>query len=157
MLTTSETKSVLADYFEHGFGVGGLLEGGAKFGFVQELGDVRQRVEMFLKLALRHEEQHDEVHGLIVERIEINAFAGATQGADDFTDEIRAGVGDADAETDAGAHGGFALLDDGGDGVVMLGFNLARADEIFDQLVNGLPAVGSLQIGDDLLFRKNIA
>ena len=143
---------MLPDDFQHGFAVRGLFEGGAKFGFVEEFGDVRQSVKMFLKLTLRHEKQHDEIHGLIVERIEINAFARAAQGTDNFSDQVRARVRDADAEPNSRAHGRFPLLNHGGDGIVMLGFNFAGGDEIFNQLVDGLPTIGSLQIGDDLLF-----
>jgi len=148
---------MLANNLQHGFGVGGLFEGGAEFRFVQEFRDVREGVQVFLELTLRDEKEHDEIHRLIIERVEINTLARAAERADDFGDEIRAGVRDANAETDARAHGGFALFDHGGDGVVMLGFDFAGADEVFDQLVDRLPAVSRLQIGDDLLFRKNIA
>ena len=144
---------MLANDLEHGFGIGGLFEGGAEFGFVQEFCDVRERVQVFLKLTLRDEKEHDEIYRLIIERIEIHAFARAAERADDFTDEIRARVRDADAEPDASAHGGFALLDDGGDGVLVLGFDFASADEVLDQFINGLPAVSRLQISDDLLVR----
>ena len=143
---------MLTNNLEHGFGVGGLFERGAKFGFVQEFGDVRECVEVFLKLTLRDEKEHDEIHGLIVESVEVHALARAAQRADDFGDEVRAGVRDADAEPNAGAHGGFAFFDDGSDGIVMLGFYFAGADEVFDQLIDRLPAVGGLQIGDDLLL-----
>jgi len=44
-----------------------------KIGFVQEFGDVGQCVKVLLKLALRHEEQHDELHRLIVERVKAHA------------------------------------------------------------------------------------
>jgi len=44
-----------------------------------------------------------------------------------------------------------------GNGVVMLGFDLAGFDEIVDQLVNGLPTVCCLQVSDDLLFGQNVA
>ena len=96
---------MLLDDFKHGFGVGGLFEGLTKFGFMQELRDICQRVEMFLELTLRNEEEHDEIHRLIVERVEIDTLAGAAERADDFADQVRAGVGDADAEADARAHG----------------------------------------------------
>ena len=79
------------------------------------------------------------------------------QRADDFLDQIRGGVRDADAEADAGAHGGLALFDDGGDGVAVAGLDLAGGHQIADQFVNGLPAVGGAQIGDDLLFAQNVA
>src|SRR5579884_1031188 len=60
---------VFLDDLEHGACIGGFLERLAKFFFVQQLRDVRQRVQMLLELALRHEEQHDQVHRLIVQRL----------------------------------------------------------------------------------------
>ena len=62
----------------------------------------------------------DQIDGLIVQGVEIDALAGAAEGADDFGNEVRGSVRDADAETDAGAHGGLALFDDGGNGVAVL-------------------------------------
>ena len=87
----------------------------------------------------------------------LTPFLRAAQRADDFVDQIGRGVRNADAEADAGAHGGFALLDDGGDGVAMLGLDFAGGHEVVDQFINGLPAIGRLQIRDDLLFRQNVA
>ena len=66
--------SVFADDGEHGVGVGRFFERFAEISLVQKFGDVGERVEMFLKLTLRDEKEHDELHGLIVERIKINAF-----------------------------------------------------------------------------------
>ena len=60
--------ALLTDGLEHRVGIGGLFQGVAEFGFVEELGDVGESMEMFLKLTLRHQEQHDQVHRLIVER-----------------------------------------------------------------------------------------
>ena len=70
-----------------------------------------ERVEVFLKLTLGNEEEHDEVDRLIVERVEVDPFLRSPQRADDLVDQIgEAVVRNADAESDAGAHGGFALL-----------------------------------------------
>ena len=148
---------MLPNNLEHGIGVGSLFEGLAEIGFVQKLGNIRERVEMFLELPLWHQKQHDEIYRLIVQRIEIDSLARTTKRADDFLDQIRAGVGDANAEADTRAHGRLALLHYSGDGIVMLGFDLAGRDEVVDQLVNRLPAVRRLQIGDDLRVRKNVA
>ena len=46
----------------------------AELGAVQEFGNVRQRMKVFLKLTLRYEKQHDEVHRLIIERVKVDAF-----------------------------------------------------------------------------------
>jgi len=40
---------------------------------------------------------------------------------DDFKNQIRRRVRDADTEADACGHGGFALFDGGGDGVAVAG------------------------------------
>ena len=141
---------MLADDLEHGLGVGGVFERLAEFSLVQKLGDVGERVEVFLKLALGNEEKHDEVDRLVVERIELDPALGAAQGADDLGDQIGRGVRNADAKPDARAHGRLALLDDGGDGVFILGLDLAGGHEVVDQLINGLPAVRRLQVRDDL-------
>ena len=145
---------VFADDVEHGVGVGGFFEGLAEFGPVQQFRDVGERVEMFLKLALRHEEEHDELDGLVVERVEIDAFARAAERADDLEHQIRRGVRDADAEADAGGHGGFALFDGGGHGFAVAGLDFAGGHEVGDQLVNRLPAVCRFQFGDDLPLPK---
>jgi hypothetical protein len=146
-----------ADDAEHGFGVRGFFEGLAKFHFVQELGYVGQGMEMFLKLSLRYQEEHDELDGLIVQRVEVDAFIGTTEGADDFRNQIRGGVGDTDAEPNARAHGRLALFDGGGDGIAVSGINFAGGHEIINQLVNGLPAVGGAQFRNDLRFCQNVS
>ena len=102
-------------------GVGGLFEFLAKFLDVKKLGDVGQGVKMFLELALRHQEKHDQIDRLIVQRVKIDPVGGTAQRADDFLDQIGRGMGNADAETNAGAHGRLALLDHGDDGVAVLG------------------------------------
>ena len=61
-------------------------------------------------------------------------------------------MGDADAETDAGAHRGLAFFDDGGDGVAILGFDFAGGDEVAHQVVNGGPAVSGLHVGQDVFL-----
>ena len=66
--------SLITDDVEHRFGIRGLLEGLSKFGLMEELGNIRQRMKMFLKLALGHEEKHHQVHRLIIERIKIYPF-----------------------------------------------------------------------------------
>ena len=91
---------------------------------------------MLLELALRHEEEHDELDGLVVERVEVDARGAASESADDFWDEVGAGVRDADAKADPGAHGILALAHDGGDGLAILGLDLAAVDEEAEEFVN---------------------
>jgi hypothetical protein len=146
-----------ADHLEHGSGIRGLLERLAEFGSVKEFGDVGECVEVLLKLALRDEEKHDEIDRLIVEGVELNSFAGAAEGADDFADKIGGGVGNADPETDSGAHRGFSLFDDGSDGVLVFLFDFAGGNEVIDELINDFPAILCLEVGEDLLRAENIA
>jgi len=127
-----------------------LFEFLAKFFDVKQLGDVGQGVKVFLKLALRHKEEHDQIDGLVVERVEIDAFGGPAQSADHFGDQVGRGMGDADAKADAGAHGRLALFDDGGDGLAVFGFDLARGDEVADKFVNRVPADGGLHAGQNV-------
>ena len=124
----------------------------AEFGLVQNLREAGEGVEVFLKLTLGDEEKHDEVYRLVVEGVKVDAAAGTAQSADDFGDQIRRGVGDADAEADARAHGGLALFDGRGDGVAILGLDFSGGDQVVDQFVNRFPAGGGLQIREDLVF-----
>ena len=156
-LELSLLAPIFLDDFVHGRGIGGFFERLAKFFFVKQLGDAGEGVEVFLELALGNEEKHDEVDGLVVEGVEIHAALGTAKSADDFLDEVRGGVRDADAETDARAHGGFAFLDDGGNGVAVFGLDFAGGDEVVDQLVDGQPAVGSLQFRQDIIGTQNVA
>ncbi len=149
--------SLVADNLEHGLGGRGLFEGLAEIGAVKELGNIGEGMEVLLELALRHEKKHHEIHRLIIQRIEIDAFAGAAESADDLVDQVGRGVWDANTKADPGAHGGFALLDNGGNGVLVLGFNLASGDEIVDELIDCLPPIGGPQISQDLLFAQDIA
>jgi len=148
---------LIPDDLEHGGGVGRLFEGLTKFSAVEEFGDIGESVEVFLELALGNEEKHDEIDRLVVEGIEIDAFFGAPKSANDFIDEIGRGMGNTNAETDASAHRRFALFDDGGDGVVMFGFDFARGDEVVNELVDGFPAVARVHAGNNLLWAENIA
>src|SRR5512138_1610868 len=98
------------DNIEHGLGVGSFFERLPKFLFVQQLGDLGERVEMLLKLALGNEEEHDERDRLVVERVEVDALLRPAKGANDFTDQVGRGVRNANAKPDARAHGSLSLL-----------------------------------------------
>ena len=75
----------------------------------------------------------------------LTPLLGAAQRADDLVNQVRRGVRNADAEADAGAHRGLALLDHGGDGLAVLGLDLAGGHQVVDQLVDRFPAVGRAQ------------
>ncbi len=139
------------DDLHHSIGIRRLFEGLTKFFVVKELGDVGEGVEMFLKLTLRNEKEHDEVDRLIIERIEVHTGSGSPKGADHFINKVSRSVWNSNTETDSGAHRRFALFNDGSDGFPMFGLDFSSGDEDIDQLVNGFPAIGRLQIGDNLL------
>jgi hypothetical protein len=148
---------MILDGFHHGFGVGCLLESLPEFCLVKELGDIGQGVKVFLELSLRDEKEHDERDGLVIEGVEVDAFLRAAQCADDFRDEVRGGVGDANAEANTGAHRILALSHHCGDGCAVVRFDAACCYEDVNQLVNGFPASCSLQIRQDLVLRQNIS
>ena len=64
---------LLPDDLQHRVGVGRLFQGLAEVGPVQKLGDVGESVEVLLELALRDKEEHDKIHRLIIQSIEIDA------------------------------------------------------------------------------------
>ena len=68
-----------SDDLEHRVGVRSLFEGLTEICFVEQLGDIGQRVQVFLKLALRYKEEHYQVDRLIIQGIEADAFLGSTQ------------------------------------------------------------------------------
>ena len=85
-------------------------------------------------------------------------FFDRPEGADHFVNQVRGGVGNADAEADARAHRRFALLDDGRDGFTVLGLDLAASTtRLADQFVDGFPAIRRLHVRHDLFRSENVA
>src|SRR6267142_3875820 len=72
---------LVPDDLEHSFSIRRLFESLPELGPVQEFGNVRQRMQMFLELALRHQEEHHKVHGLIVQGIETDSLLRTAQRA----------------------------------------------------------------------------
>ena len=58
------------DDLVHGLGIGSHFERLAKLLSVQQFGDLGQGVQVFLELALRHQEKHHQIHRLVVQGIE---------------------------------------------------------------------------------------
>ena len=56
---------------------------------MEQLGDVGEGVEMFLKLALGNQKQHDEFDRLVIKRVEVDALFRAAERADDLVNQIR--------------------------------------------------------------------
>ena len=128
-----------------------MFERLAELFVVQQLGDVCQRVQVFLKLALRHEKQHYQIHWLIIQRLKIDTLGRTPQRADHFINEIGGSVWDADAESDAGAHRVLAFLHRVNDGLAILGGNRTTGHKLINQFVNRLPAIGGLQRWHDVI------
>ena len=60
----------------------------AEFGFMKQLGDIGKGVEVFLELALGHQEQHHELDRLIVQGVETNALFGTAESADNLVNQV---------------------------------------------------------------------
>ena len=67
------TRLLLDDVVD-GLGISTVLERLAKFFFVQQLGDLGERMKVLLKLALRNKEEDHQGDRLVIERVEINAI-----------------------------------------------------------------------------------
>ena len=130
-----------ANDLDHTVGIGRLLQSQSELFIVKQLGDIGQGVQMLLELTLGNQEKHDKIDGLIVQGVKIDPLFGASKRSDDFLDQIGGGMGNANSEADARAHGRFALLDDRGDGLTVFSLDLAVGDEIVNQFVNRFPAV----------------
>ena len=74
LFSSSFLRRMSLDDFHHRIGVGRRFKRLTKIFVVKEFCDVGQCVKMFLKLALRNEKEHDEIDGLIVERVEVDSF-----------------------------------------------------------------------------------
>src|SRR2546427_8113259 len=61
-----------------------------------------------------------------------------------------------DAEPDAGAHGRLAFFDNGGDLIAVVRLDLAGLHQVVNQFVNGLPAVGGQQLGNNLRRTEDV-
>jgi hypothetical protein len=57
--------------------------------FTEQLGEIGQRVQMLLELALRHEEQHHQIDRFAVQRVELNSFARTSNRPDHFRVQAR--------------------------------------------------------------------
>src|SRR5207302_4164324 len=80
--------SLITDNSQHHFGISGLLEGLAKLGPVQQLGDIGQRVQVLLELALRDQKKHHQIHGLIIEGVKTDSLFRAAQRTNDFMNQV---------------------------------------------------------------------
>ena len=77
---------------------------------VEEFGDGGEGAQMDLELVPGNNEENDEVHEFVVERVKFNARGRASEGGHHFGDVLGGGMRDGDAEADAGAHRFLALL-----------------------------------------------
>src|SRR5205085_9407027 len=98
----------------------------ASTAIVQKFCDRCQRAQMRLKLVLWNDEEHDEFHGRIIERVELDTGARSAERGDDVIDAVRRTMRNGDAETDAGAHRLLALFQRTGIAVAIFGFDFAK-------------------------------
>ena len=80
---------------------------------VEELGDGGEGAQVDLELVAGNDEKDDEMDQFVVQRIELDAGSGTSEGGHHFADMLGRGVRDGDAEPDAGAHRFLALLEGG--------------------------------------------
>ena len=55
---------------------------------MQELGNIGQRMQVLLELALGNQKEHDEIYRLIVQGVKTVSLFRAPQRADDFVNQI---------------------------------------------------------------------
>ena len=109
---------------------------------------------MSLELVLGNDEQDDEFYRRIIERVELDPGFRSSKRGNHIVDAIGRAMRNRDTETDAGAHGFFALFERGENAVAVFGFDFAEVDKQIDQRDDGRPTLGRLHLGDDLLARK---
>ena len=81
-----------------------VLQSIAEILLMEQLGEIGQRVQMLLKLALRHQKQHHQIDWFAVQRVKLNSFARTSNRPDHFTNQIGGRVWYSDAHPDASAH-----------------------------------------------------
>ena len=67
----------------------GVCEALARRAIVQELRDGSECAQMRLELILRDDEEHDELHRCVIERVELDPAARAAEARDNLIDAIR--------------------------------------------------------------------
>ena len=132
-------------------------EGLAHGAVVEELRDGGQGAEMGLELVLWHYEEDDEADRGVVEGLELDAVGGAAKRGDDVFHPVRGGVGDGDAEADAGAHGFLAGAEGAEDRLLVLGLDLPLGDQQLHQFHDGAPALGGFHFREYLFNREEVA
>jgi len=118
----------------------------AKFPFMNQFRNVRENIEVLLKLARRYQKEEDQMNRLAIERLKLNSCSRAPSHGHHFRQQFRGGVGNGHAKSDSCGHCRFALSHPLRDGFPVLGGNIAVGDEVTHQLFNGLPAVFRPQV-----------
>jgi len=154
-MATAKTRvgpqSGSAEDGEHFLGGPGVLQLLAAFLVAEETGECGKRLEVALELALRREEEHAELNGLVVQRLEINRRIQPRDNGDDVLDAIDAGVGEGDTVADAGAVVGFAVFHRFADSSAIFRSNLPLADQEINQRFNHSPTVPGRDLRDNLV------
>ena len=108
----------------HGISITGLLQGLSEIIVMEDFCNVGQRVEMFLKLPLRDQEEHHQVDRFVVQGIKVDPCLRTAKGPNHIINQIGRSMGNAHPETNSRAHAGFTLLDDIGNGFTISWANL---------------------------------
>src|SRR6267154_1066013 len=87
--TAASFPAKFLDDLVHRGGVRRFLQRLAKILLMQQLGDIRERMKMLLKLPLRHQEQHHQVNRLIVQRIKIDPLLRPPKRSYHLIDQVR--------------------------------------------------------------------
>ena len=106
---------------------------------------------MGLKLILRNDKKHDKFYRRIVEGIELDSLARSTEGDDNILQTISRAVRDGDAETDAGAHRFFTLLERNQNAIPVLRPDFAALDKQIHELDDGIPTFRRFHLRNDLI------
>jgi len=92
---------------------------------MQQLGQIGQRMQVLLELALWDEEQHHQMDWFTIQSFELNPFTRTSESSDDFRNEFGRSMRYSDTRSDSRAHRGFTFLNARQNCVPVLGLNLA--------------------------------
>ena len=112
---------------------------------------------MRLELILRHDEEHDEFHERIVQRLELDPLRRASECRDHFRHAVARCVRDRDAKPDARAHRLLAGAQRSEHRVAIRPVDLPVRDEQIHKLGDCRIAFGRLHLREDRFCRKEIA
>ena len=115
--------------------------------------DSGQSAQVHLVFILGNDEQNDELHGGVVDRVELYPVLRAAKDRDDLIDLFRERMRDGDAGTYAGARFILPFLEKLQHLVPMFRLQAVGREQMVDQLNDRRPAFGGTNCWDNLVFR----